>query len=160
MKNTPEVTIRRGQPNDLAAIRTLDQLLIAHDRQFDPSLDASWSESVEATEFFVGRLSGDGVCFVAEADGVVVGSLLGAMSEVASYRRPACLVEAETLFVHPDQRGGGVGRRLMDAFLDWAQEQGAVKISLRVSAANNEAIRLYDKLGYTPYDLILEKDIE
>lgn len=158
MQNKPEnVIIRRGVPEDLEAVRALDRELIAYDLQFDPTLDAAWSESVEATGFFSARLSGDGVCFVAEADDQLVACLLGCLGEAVSYRQPTPLAEAETLFVSPQIRGGGIGRRLLAAFSDWAEDQGVRKISLRVSAANRDALRFYEREGFAPYDIVLER---
>ncbi|WP_309387219.1 GNAT family N-acetyltransferase [Cerasicoccus frondis] len=158
--NAPNVIIRLGQEADFDAIRELDRQLIAHDLQFDPTLDAGWSEGEEAAEFFRERLAGDGVCWVAEIDGELVGAALGCLSECASYRRPSPMAELETLFVSSTVRGGGVGRQLVEAFRAWARENGAEKISIRVSASNRDAIAFYERLGFAAYDLILERGCE
>lgn len=158
MQNTPDqIIIRPGSPEDFDAVRALDRELIAYDLQFDPSLDAAWSESTEAAEFFQARLSGDGVCLVAERDGELVGCLMGALSEAVSYRRPTPMAELETLFVRPEIRGGGVGRRLMSAFADWVNEHGAARLTVRVSAANRDALRFYEREGFAAYDVVLER---
>ncbi|WP_269541788.1 GNAT family N-acetyltransferase [Cerasicoccus fimbriatus] len=159
MKNhTSETIIRAGGPDDFQAVRELDRQLIAHDLQFDASLDAAWSESEEAAEFFNARLADDGVCFVAEKDGQVVGAALGCLGECASYRQAVSLAELETLFVSPTLRGGGVGKLLVSAFREWAKGHGAQRVSIRVSATNRDAIAFYERLGFAAYDLILEAD--
>lgn len=50
--------------------------------------------------------------------------------------------------VHPDYRGQGVGRELVQASMDLFQEKG-VEVSLLEAIADNEkAIRLYESYGY------------
>lgn len=158
INHTSDINIRRGVLGDFDAIRELDRQLIAHDLQFDPSLDAGWSESEEAAEFFKARLTEDGVCFVAEKGLQVVGAALGCIGECASYRQAVYLAELETLFVSPTLRGGGVGKLLVGTFREWAKGQGAQRVSIRVSASNRDAIAFYERLGFAAYDLILEAD--
>ena len=48
----------------------------------------------------------------------------------------------------PEVRGRGVGRRLAEAAIAAAKEQGAERIELEVFASNTRAIALYEKLGF------------
>jgi ribosomal protein S18 acetylase RimI-like enzyme len=57
------------------------------------------------------------------------------------------------LFVAPDRRNGGVGRRLMEAAQAFAREQGAAAIELDTAHTNTAAQALYESLGY-------ERDLE
>lgn len=57
------------------------------------------------------------------------------------------------LFVAPDRRGAGVGRRLMEAAHAFAREQGAASIELDTAHTNTTAQALYESLGY-------ERDLE
>jgi ribosomal protein S18 acetylase RimI-like enzyme len=57
------------------------------------------------------------------------------------------------LFVAPDRRGSGVGRRLMEAAHAFAREQGAASIELDTAHTNTPAQALYESLGY-------ERDLE
>jgi ribosomal protein S18 acetylase RimI-like enzyme len=50
--------------------------------------------------------------------------------------------------VLPEVRGRGVGRRLAEAAIAAAKEQGAERIELEVFASNTRAIALYEKLGF------------
>jgi len=47
-----------------------------------------------------------------------------------------------------DHRGRGLGRRLLDALVDWADEQGCRKVSLEVWPHNAAARRLYLRAGF------------
>lgn len=57
------------------------------------------------------------------------------------------------LFVAPEQRRGGIGRRLMDAAHAFARERGAAAIELDTAHTNTAAQALYVSLGY-------ERDLE
>ena len=52
------------------------------------------------------------------------------------------------LFVNPDARGQGVGRRLMEAARLRAQEAGVVALALATEKNNTPAKALYEALGY------------
>jgi ribosomal protein S18 acetylase RimI-like enzyme len=52
------------------------------------------------------------------------------------------------LAVAEDQRGSGLGRRLMTAAERWLREQGAVKVQLMVRTTNDAVLGFYDHLGY------------
>ena len=52
--------------------------------------------------------------------------------------------------VRVDYRGRGIARALMEAALDWAQEQGGESVFLRVRRDNAAAWSLYDSLGFQP----------
>jgi len=50
--------------------------------------------------------------------------------------------------VHPDHRGGAIGRRLVEAVLDGGRTTGARVVYLEVRAGNVAARRLYRRLGF------------
>ena len=56
---------------------------------------------------------------------------------------------ARCLFVHADYQGRGVGTTLMETLLDLADHWlMLVRVELEVFADNEQAIRLYEKLGF------------
>lgn len=52
------------------------------------------------------------------------------------------------LFVAPEARGRGVGRRLMEAAREQAQQAGVVALALATEKNNTMAKALYEALGY------------
>lgn len=58
------------------------------------------------------------------------------------------------LWVEPAARGQGVGRRLVQAVLDWAQWRGADRVELWVVNSNDAAQALYRRTGFMPAHLV------
>lgn len=58
------------------------------------------------------------------------------------------------LAVHPDARGLGLGRALMDAAETWLRDRGLPKIQLMVRHGN-EVTGFYDRLGYEVQDVVV-----
>lgn len=52
--------------------------------------------------------------------------------------------------VHPDWQGRGIGRALLEASLDFAQDHGATWVVLQVRDDNMVALRLYESLAFQP----------
>jgi len=59
-------------------------------------------------------------------------------------------VYLEDLFVLPDRRGAGVGRRLMEALAREARDRGAQRMDWAVLEWNEPAIGFYRRLGAAP----------
>ncbi len=53
--------------------------------------------------------------------------------------------------VHPDHGGRGVGRRLVNFILDFAQRNGYESCRLVSSAINMDSFSLYNRAGFVPY---------
>jgi GNAT superfamily N-acetyltransferase len=54
-----------------------------------------------------------------------------------------------SMWVAPDARRLGVGRLLVDAIQDWGESWGAERVVLWVLAANEPALRFYERLGFS-----------
>jgi ribosomal protein S18 acetylase RimI-like enzyme len=61
--------------------------------------------------------------------------------------------------VLPKFRNRGIGKQLMQAAEAWAREHGAERMILDLSAANEGARRLYDRLGYEVYGLQMRRSL-
>jgi N-acetylglutamate synthase len=58
------------------------------------------------------------------------------------------LAEIGSVMIHPDHRGNGCGRRLMQALMGFAAGQGATSVFLQVAETNASARHLYRALGF------------
>lgn len=55
----------------------------------------------------------------------------------------------EDVFVEPGARGEGAGRALIEACVERALARGCRRIQLDVNERNDDALRLYDSLGFS-----------
>jgi GNAT superfamily N-acetyltransferase len=64
-------------------------------------------------------------------------------------------MEIKRMWIHPDYRGQGLGRRLLSAVEERARKLGASELVLDTNAELREAVSLYDSAGYletAPYN--------
>lgn len=138
------ITIRRAQAPDVDVVAPL----------FDAYREFYGRETNEplARRFLAERLArGQSVVFLASNGPTACGftQLYPVFSSLSC--RPAWILA--DLFVAPDQRRAGVGRRLMEAAHTFAREEGAVTVELETAHTNTGAQALYESLGYE-HDLV------
>jgi predicted N-acetyltransferase YhbS len=139
-KSQPGLTVRLATPADSAVCgeicyRAFSKINGAHNFPCDfPGPDAS-------TGLLLALFSAPGFfCVVAEIDGRIVGSnVLDERSVIAG---------VGPVSVDPDVQNLGVGRKLMQAVMDRANERDAVGIRLVQAAFHNRSLSLYTRLGF------------
>ena len=147
-----EYTIRKATPNDLPIVKQLMLALYHSDRQYD-ALFYELHPEEHADEEYSSRIRGeDGVCYIAELEGEIIGCLTGALSVVPG-EHPARRTRLEKVFVKERFRDLGVGSALVEAFVQWNKEIGVNRIFVRAYAENAGAIKLYERFGFRPYIL-------
>ena len=113
----------------------------------------SYAEEAEATEQWKAARYGqsdDRVAFGAfHADGRAVGLAILSRQDRVKTRHKA---NVQGVYVLPDYRGQGLGRKLMRAMTDHARTWDGVEIlQLGVLTTNAAGIHLYESLGYKTY---------
>jgi N-acetylglutamate synthase-like GNAT family acetyltransferase len=134
-----EPVIRRFRTGDREACRSLwAELTSWHRRLYaDPAIggeDPGRHFDAHLTELGAERI------WVAEIDGRVVG-LAGMVPRDDN-------VELEPLAISAAYRGRGIGRRLAEAVIAAAREQGARQVRVRPTGRNSEAVRFLHGLGF------------
>jgi ribosomal protein S18 acetylase RimI-like enzyme len=153
------VWVRRAGAGDVADIVELSSAHFQEDAgRRDPFVSLGWPEE-EGRGYFAGLVSGDeGLCMLAEFAGRTVGYLAGRVGE-GTTMRPVKVAELESMYVRDGFRDRGVGARLVDEFLGWARSRGAERASVVAYAANERAIRFYQRAGFRPRSVTLERAI-
>ncbi|TFH85901.1 N-acetyltransferase [Billgrantia azerbaijanica] len=124
------VTLRQGRPEDLGAIVRLEEAAFAGDRFSRRQL---WHLLNRA----------HALTLVAEDEH---GALLG--YGLLLFRRGSSRVRLYSFCVHPTARGGGIGRRLLEALEAVARERGGERLELEVRVDNRVALGLYRRAGF------------
>jgi len=96
----------------------------------------------------------DDLCFVAEADGKVVGAVW--VRDMNDYGHIAEGVPSFAISLYKEYRNFGIGTRLMETMLSELKNRGYERTSLAVQKANY-AVRMYKKVGF---EIINENDEE
>jgi ribosomal protein S18 acetylase RimI-like enzyme len=110
---------------------------------------SSWEEEVDRPLERTAEALANGFVAGCERDGVLVG--IGGLRIGQSVKtRHRGMIWG--VYVDPDARGLGVGKRLMTALIDQARAE-VEDLTLTVSAHNETAIGLYRSLGFEPYGL-------
>lgn len=130
----PEVSLRGFRPPDVPTIGAI--VAEALHEHYDPSLYAS-----------LGADWPDGFLIAADRHGMPVGFLLG-VSQVPGESRVLMFA------VERSYRGSGLGRRLMDEFLERSRARGFRRATLEVRVSNVRAIRFYTRYRYSVIDLL------
>ena len=87
-------------------------------------------------------------CFVAEADGRLLGLVHYIFHRNTSMIGPACYLQ--DLFTSRDSRGRGVGRSLIKAVYDAAKKAGSTRVYWLTHETNDTAMLLYDRIAEKP----------
>ncbi|MFN2591182.1 MAG: N-acetyltransferase family protein [Actinomycetota bacterium] len=101
----------------------------------------------------------DSIQVVAEDDGRVVAMAVGRVSHVSSISDERVL-DVSNVVVLPSHRRRGIARSLILALAAFARERGARRLALKTYAANREAMRFWESLGFTPRYVQMTSTVE
>ncbi|HDI31833.1 MAG TPA: ribosomal-protein-alanine N-acetyltransferase [Thermofilum sp.] len=133
MLSPVDITIRRAKREEL------ERLLIIENLSFkDPY-------PLFILDFYL-KLTPD-TFLVAEVKGKIVGFIIG-------LREGWGWGHIISIAVHPEFRGKGIGKRLMEECIARLRNKGVKKIRLEVRVSNERAIGLYKKLGFRVENLL------
>lgn len=144
------MSIRDGQANDLELLHRLRD-------EFQQELDKPpfFREPWETVADDVADTLANGVALIAEDDGAPVGYALASVVPQTPIRG-----HLYDLYVHADVRGRGVGRELIAATAERLRQRGVTHLSLDVALDNESARRLYERLGFRPYDVLMAAPLD
>jgi GNAT superfamily N-acetyltransferase len=139
------VTIRRVEPDDWATLRDLRiRSLRDAPQAFGQSVDDALRQS-QADWMHLARQASSGdrrTWLLCVSNGVPMGVVQGR-------RRPPSDLLVFSMWVDPAYRHRGIGSALIGSVIDWGRTWGANHVVLWVFAANEAAIRFYQRLGFT-----------
>lgn len=129
MSEQHEVLLRRMQPDDLQAVHDLEQQLFPEDAWPLAGFESELAQRDTRTYWVyedAGRVVGyAGLCVVLP------------------------IADVQTIALHPDYQGRGLGRKLLSLLVQAAGEKNALDVMLEVRFDNPTAIGLYESFGFT-----------
>ncbi|MFB6119891.1 MAG: GNAT family N-acetyltransferase [Halobacteriaceae archaeon] len=148
--------IEAAEQADVAALADLWVSLVADQRAYGAHLLAAANRE-RVREFLANFVATDSV--VVARDAGIVGFVMFRI-ESGAYEQDATRGFVDNVFVRPARRGEGIGSRLLDAAEDALAERGADVAALSVLADNEDARRLYERRGYSPHRITMERPLE
>lgn len=149
-----DVSLELGRGELLDELEPLWLSLFRHHAAVGPGPFIAEGESwLHRRRFYDGVLAHpDSFVLVARRGGRAVGYALVAVHEGADDTWPTgeTHAEVETLAVLPDERGQGLGTRLLDAVDDRLRRLGITTLFIAVMAGNDDALRFYQRRGLYP----------
>ncbi len=128
--------------DDLTDLCGLLEILFAQEAEFRPDAELQRSGLLAVLENpDVGRV------LVLKDEGMVIGMVaLLFLPSTALGGRVAFL---EDMIVHPEERGGGAGGKLLSAAIECAKECGCLRVTLLTDGTNEAAQRFYARHGFS-----------
>jgi len=135
------VDIRSATIDDAEAIRQIYNLEV---ETSTVTLDLV-PRTLEQQQQYLARRAGTYAVLVAVDQGTVVG-----FGSLSPYRdRPGYNGTAEdSIYIHRDHQGAGLGRQLLGAVVEVAQAHGFHSLMARVAAGHSASRRLHESLGF------------
>jgi GNAT superfamily N-acetyltransferase len=140
-------TIEQATPSDVPQLADLLTALFTQEADFSPNREKQMRGlRLIVDDPHAGRI------FAARFHGQIVGmvSLLFTISTAEGAK--ACWLE--DMVVRPDQRGKGLGTRLLKHAISYAKANGFSRITLLTDQTNQGAIRLYERNGFVASAMI------
>jgi GNAT superfamily N-acetyltransferase len=138
--------IEQATVADIPQLADLLTILFTQEADFHPDRE----KQIQGLRLIV-EAPDRGRIFVARMGDKIVGmvSLLFTISTAEG--APACLLE--DMVVQPDQRGNGLGARLLQYAVSYAKTNGFARITLLTDRTNEKAIRFYQRHGFQPSEM-------
>ena len=144
-----KVNIRRMTRNDIPEVLFLDRVITGRKRDVIKFEDLTSANPGTPPD----------LSFVAEIDGEMVGFSINRSTYLMVPLTEVCIIHA--ILVHPDHRGKGIGRKLIEALLNLCQTEGIGTVRALIPRDNKELQAIFERKGFKRSRIVnFDKTIE
>jgi ribosomal protein S18 acetylase RimI-like enzyme len=143
-----EINIRTASLNDLDVLLRFEQGVINAERPFDSTLKNKNIQYYDIVEMITASHI---ELVVAEMEGEVVGSGYARIQNSKPYLKHQQYAYLGFMYVHPEHRGKGINKEIIEALKKWVLSQNITEMRLEVYNNNLGAIKAYQKFGFTEH---------
>ena len=152
-----QTIIRKATIEDLEKLYQFEQGVIAAERSFDSTLKKeeihyyNLEEMIKASHIEV---------LVAETENKIIGSGYARIEKAKDYLKHDVHAYLGFMYVHPEYRGKGINKKIMEALKNWAHSQNVTELRLDVYFNNISAIKAYEKIGFSKHMIEMRLNLE
>jgi ribosomal protein S18 acetylase RimI-like enzyme len=132
----PKVTIRRMTRSDIHEVLFLDRIVTGQRRDVIKYEDIASANPGTPPD----------MSFIAEVDGKLVGFSINRTMYLMVPLTEVCIIHA--ILVHPDYRGHGIGKKLVQALLKHCQTEGIGTVRALIPRDNKELQSIFKRQGF------------
>jgi len=151
------IKIRKASLNDLGQLCIFEQNIIQEERSYDPTLKKEHARYYDLDEMITAP---DVEVVVAELDNKIIASGYARIEKSKSYLRHIRHAYLGFMYVVPEHRGQGINKQIIEALKDWAILQNVPELRLEVYYHNMNALKAYEKIGFSKLILEMRLNLE
>jgi ribosomal protein S18 acetylase RimI-like enzyme len=153
------VQIRRATARDVREILPVWGELAGFHAHLDPAFTPSAQWPREYGAYLRTLMTRDDALAVIAKDGPeIIGYAIGRITTLPSFFEHRFRGYIHDVYVREAYRRQGVGRRMVEAILDWLRSRGVTMVELTV-AANNDATAFWERMGFDTYMYQMKADL-
>jgi GNAT superfamily N-acetyltransferase len=152
-----DIIIRPAEPKDIQTLLAFEQGVIQTERPFDPTLKKNPIHYYDLAEM----IAADHVrLLVAESQGKLIASGYARIEPDKPYLAHSQRAYLGFMYTLPDWRGKGINKLIIEELIAWSKSRGLNELRLDVYDANENAIRAYEKAGFTRHMLHMRMGLD
>lgn len=149
------IQIRAAVLDDLETLLAFEQGIMSTERAFDPTIKDTPTNYYDLADLIT---SPDAEVAVAEDNGEIIASGYALINEAKPFLKYYRYVHLGFMYVVPAYRGKGLNKLVLDHLMEWAKSNSVTEMRLEVYQENVNALKAYEKFGFSP--LLLEMRME
>ncbi len=153
-----EIKIRKANIKDIDKVLEISKLLLDFHNNFD-TYYTIYSKYEDHKEYYTSQLKKKNTIYLlAEINKEIIGIASGYIISLPKTKAPKIGVLVSN-FVKDKFRNQGIGKKLLDARIEWFKKNGVKFLEMNVDARNKKALNIFRKYGFKDYQIKLKKEI-